>query len=276
MKSMTKNKQFFKNKNFLSFLLVVLVAVLFSPLVSKAEVIDISKNILPLNKTFSNPVINSKGNLIADSLQNKLKLYKLDDLSEKELEFNESITKYLFVENSEKIIISTEFGNKTTIHQTNTDLEENIQKSLQKKYLLSSVSPDGNLIALTFNNELLIVNFTGDLNTETFLKNSKLFTSFRNLNELVVVEQYKDSLGRILENIYKSDTKGLTFKMSDSRPIKNRLNTGIPIMFNSNKSISTFSENNGKTWILSLAPNLYPTYSTEGKLVFSDIKPYSH
>jgi len=48
------------------------------------------------------------------------------------------------------------------------------------------------------------------------------------------------------------------------------------MMLGVSNRILTIAENKGKIWILSLFPNLIPTYSTDGEIVFSDLKPKSH
>ena len=126
------------------------------------------------------------------------------------------------------------------------------------------------------NNNITVSNFDTIVGSDIFLNKSNLSVGFRNNTEFVVVEKYKDSLGRILDNIYISNIANKRFKISDSRPLINRINRDLPIIFNTNGNIATFGENKGKTWILSLKPNLYPTYSTTGDLIFSNIKPESH
>lgn len=232
------------------------------------------KNIVSVDASLLNPKIDDKGEVVIDGLGNKLTEYSVDGATKLEQVFTEPVENYFI--GSENIVVSTTSKGVIHIHLLNRSLEEQQQKEFRKEYILSSVSSDGNTFALSLDNEFLISTFTDQITSINFLANSKLYSSFRSSNELIVVEQYKDTLGRTLENIHRASTNGNYVKISDSKPMKERINTSIPIMFNSSKFISTFAENNGKVWILSLMPNLFPTYSTSGELVFSKIEPNSH
>ena len=122
-------------------------------------------------------------------------------------------------------------------------------------------------------NELTVSNFSGTIYKDLFLNKSELTAFFRNNESFVVIEKYRDSLGRVLDNIYLSNILVKRFKISDSKPIINRINHDIPLMKNNFGTIVSFAENKGKIWMISLKPNLYPTYSTNGELVFSSLKP---
>jgi hypothetical protein len=240
---------------------------------------NLSKEAIPVNKDLNNPIINNSGSLILDASESQLKMYGIEDSSEKIFktkEINERIVNYFFSDDSQKIFLSTEFGTKTIIYKLDTSLNEMSKKVFEGKYTLSSISPDGEIFLLSQEGLLIVANFTETRNTFNLLQKSKIFSSFRNLNEIIIVEQYKDNLGRTLENIYKTNPTGNIIRISDSRPIKNRINTSVPMAFNGDKNIATFAENKGGVWILSLSPNLFPTYSTEGELIYSNISPYSH
>lgn len=222
--------------------------------------------------TLNNPRINTKGEMILDHQKNIVKLFDLKNNTDRGVSFEEPVDKMFFIGDTNSFVVSTTYGNKTHIYKYNEGLTREQSVGYEKKYHLSSISPSGDSFALTFGNELIIANFSGSISNNIFPNKSDLFTGYKNNSEIVIIERYKDSLNRTLENIYLSNLSGQKFKISDSRPIKNRININIPIAFNKIGGVTAFAENNGKIWILALTPNVFPTYSTGGELVFSKME----
>ena len=231
-------------------------------------------NEIPVNLT--NPIINNNGNLIADIKGNTATFYDTVEYKPKEIKFNEPIEKVLFSKNGKNIIIHAKYAAKSYTYQINESFEISKIFESQDDYSLSSVSIDGNIIALTLNNTIVLSDFSKIVATNTFVNKSKLISKFKTNNELIVIEKYKDDLGRVLDNIYLVSVSGKNLRLSDSKAIANRINFDIPIMMSENGYVSSFIENDGKTWILALKSNLYPTYSVDGELVYSNLKPRGH
>jgi len=224
---------------------------------------------LPLN----NPILSPDGNKILDFKNNQVFLYDIKNNINHNIKFDEPVENIFFVNNSKDIIVSTVFGESTYVHKLDSSLINMVTLNFDKEYRLSSISPTGNNFILVHQNQLIIASFEGTVYKDLFLNKSELVTLFRNNQDFVVVEKYRDNLGRVLDNIYLSDILNKRIKISDSKPITNRINYNIPLMKNGSGVIISFAENKGKIWIVSLKPNLYPTYSTSGELVFSNLKP---
>ena len=224
----------------------------------------------------NNPKTSEAGNLIADINKITLTVYNSQNFTSKELKFREPVINVFFVKKTNEIIVQTNFAAKTYLYKTDESL--NITKSYETgdDYILSSVSFDGNLASLTLKNKLIVTDFESIKSETIFLGGSTINASFRNSNEIIVVEKYKDNLGRILDNVYVTNSSGKKTKISDSNQLIKRINTSLDVSFNEDKYLATFVENEGRIWILALRPNLFPTYSTEGELVYSNIKPSSH
>lgn len=235
-----------------------------------------NKTLIDISVNLTNPVIDNYSKRIADFVGNKAFIYNTDNFSFKEIKFDEPIQKIFFVDNSDSIIVSTNYAAKSYIYDINKEFTISKKFGSDDDYKLTSVSTDGKLFALILNNKMIISDFDKILISDTFLDKSILNVGFRNSKDFVIIEKYKDSLGRVLDNIYMSNISNKRFKISDSKALINRINLEIPMIFNGSRVIVTFGENKGKTWILSLEPNLYPTYSENGELVFSNIKPESH
>ncbi|MFH1863785.1 MAG: hypothetical protein ABIJ85_02675 [bacterium] len=221
----------------------------------------------PLN----DPVINSKGEKILDRQRNIVKLFDLIKNTNKEASFEELVDRIFFIEDISGFIVSTTSNNKTHVYKYNEGFTREQSVVLEGNFELSSISPNGDSFLLTFGNELKVANFSGSISNNVFAKGSGLSTGYVDGNKIVIIERYKDSLNRSLENIYLSNLQGNKFKISDSKPMKNRINMDIPIAFSKGGGVVSFAENNGKIWILALTPNMFPTYSTRGDLVFSKI-----
>lgn len=235
-----------------------------------------NKTAIDLGFDLSSPVINNRGTLVADFLKNKTIIYNLETGNKSEKELSEQVSKIFFLKNGGEIIVFTGFGNNTHVYKLDNNLTEKASIKLEKAYAPNSISSDGTLFTASLSNELIISDFSGVKYKDFFLKGSEISSSFTSDGKIIEVEKYKDSLGRTLDNIYVSNEQGNRVKMSDSKPIINRIDTAIPVGFNSTGSIATFVENGGKIWILALKENLFPTYSTEGELVFSNIESTSH
>lgn len=219
----------------------------------------------PLN----DPVINSKGEKILDRQRNIVKLFDLIKNTNKETSFEEPVDKIFFIEDAGGFVISTTSNNKTHVYKYNEGFTQEQSVVFEGKFEMSSISPNGDSFLLTFGNELKVANFSGSISNNVFTKGSELSVGYVDGNKIVIVERYKDSLNRSLENIYLSNLQGNRFKISDSKPMKNRINMDIPIAFSEGGGVASFAENNGKIWILALSPNIFPTYSIKGTLVFS-------
>lgn len=232
----------------------------------------LNKTAVKLSFPLNNPIINSKGEKILDYQNKTVRLFNLIDNTNKEIPLEESVAKVFFIEDRDGFIISTSSGDKTHVYKYNANSTLEQSNVFGRNLKLSLVSPDGNTFLLTAGKELVVANFSESLANTVFTKSSKLSVGYTNNNEVVIVEKYQDSLGRLLENIYLSDLRGNKFKIADSKQVKNRLNLNLPIAFSQGGGITSFVENNGKIWILSLAPNLFPTYSTKGSLVFTKME----
>jgi hypothetical protein len=235
-----------------------------------------NKKLIDIPVDLQNPIIDNQGKRIADFVKNSVFIYNTDDFKFKEVKFEEPVKKVFFASSNEDFVVSTNFATKSYIYSIDSNFTISKKFDSNNDYTLSSISLDGKLLALVIKNKLSISDFNTFLLNDNYLDKSSLNVGFRSNTEFVVVEKYKDNIDRILDNIYISNVSGKRFKLSDSRPLINRINTDMPIVFNDNKSIATFGENKGKTWILSLKSNLYPTYSNTGDLVFSNIKPSTH
>lgn len=235
------------------------------------------------NKTLSdipvklyNPIISNRGNKILDFSKNVLFLYDSKTYDKKEVKFEEPIQKISYIESNENIAISTNYAARTYIYILDKNLIQTKKYETGDDYILSSVSTDGKIFTLKKDNTIKTTDLNIFLNSDTFIQNSRINSEFIDENSFIIVEKYKDKLGRTIDNIYLSDAYGKRFKISDSKPIINKIDIELPIMFNKDKNIATFAENDGRTWILSLKPNIFPTYSTTGELVFSKLNPQSH
>lgn len=217
----------------------------------------------------NDPVINTKGEKILDRQNNIAKLFDLTKNTNKETSFEEPVDKMFFIEDGDGFVISTTSNNKTHVYKYNEGFIQERSVVFEGNFEMSSISPNGDSFLLTIGNELKVANFSGSISNNVFTKGSALSTGYVDNTKIVIVERYKDSLGRSLENIYLSNLQGNKFKISDSKPMKNRINMDIPIAFSKGGGVASFAENNGKMWILALSPNVFPTYSTEGSLVFS-------
>lgn len=231
-------------------------------------------NEIPVKLT--NPIINNNGNIIADIKGNTVSFYDTTEYKSKEIKFNEPVENVMFSKNGNSTIISTNYATISYFYKLdiNFEITENFESN--DNYILSSVSPDGNIIALTLNNTIVLSDFSKIVATKAFTNKSKLISKFKTDNEFIVIEKYKDDLDRFLDNIYLVSVSGKSLRLSDSKAIKNRISFDIPIMMSENGYVSSFVENNGKTWILALKSNLYPTYSVDGELVYSNLKPRGH
>ncbi len=223
-----------------------------------------------------NPAINNRGNKIFDFNKNILYLYDSKTYDKNEFKFEEPIQKISYIESNENIAISTSYAARTYIYILDKNLIQIKEYETGDDYILSSVSTDGKIFTLQKGNTIKTTDLNNFINSDTFIQNSKVNSEFIDENSFIIVEKYKDKLGRTIDNIYLSDAYGKRFKISDSKPIINKIDIELPIMFNKDRNIATFAENNGRTWILSLKPNIFPTYSTTGELVFSKLNPQSH
>ena len=235
-----------------------------------------TKQLIEIPVVLNEPSVDDKGGRISDFKNNIVYIYDTASYSLSQVRLEETVQKVFFVKNTKNIIVFTNYGAKSYFYNIDESLKIISKFDSGDDYTLNSVSPNGKLIILTLKNKLFVSDFNSISKEDVFIEKSELVASFRNDHDFIVIEKYKDTLGRILDNIYLSDISLKRFKLSDSKPLIKRINTKIPLMFNGNGNIVSFSENNGKTWILSLKPNLYPTYSTTGELVYSSINPGSH
>lgn len=234
------------------------------------------KSLIEIPVILNNPSISNNGDKIVDFNKNNLNVYYNSDFTPREIKFEEPIQKLFMTTDSDNIVVLTNYATKSYVYFLDKDLKITKKLETGDDYKLASISPDGNILALVLDNNLRISDFNNLIVSDVYLEKSELSVGFRTNSEFVVIEKYKDNLGRILDNIYISNLTGKRFRISDSKQIINRINLEIPMKFNSNRTIVTFGENKGKTWILTLIPNIFPTYSTTGELVFSKIKPNSH
>lgn len=232
-----------------------------------------TKSLKEIGSRFTSPKISNTGDRILDFSQKNL--FVLDTANNKtnNAPFSENITGAFFVDSTKEIVVSTLKDNVTSIHKLDGNLKETQILNTQNNYVLSSASPDGNSFVITLGNETLVSSFSSTILKHKFSEKSKISTKYRGSNEIIAIEKYVDSLGRTLDNIYILSTNNNIFKISDSRAIVGRINTGVEMAFNTNATVLSFAENKGRIWILALKPNLIPTYSTSGELVFSIISP---
>lgn len=223
--------------------------------------------------SLNNPIINSRGEKILDYQRNTVRLFDLIKKTNKENVFEEPVDKIFFIEEAGGYLFSTTSNNKTHIHKYSEGFTQEQTATFEGKLELSAVSPTGDSFLLIFGKELKVANFSGDISNNVFSNASEISAGYINNDKILIIERYRDSLGRSLENIYLSNLQGNKFKISDSRPIKNRINMNTPIAFSKGGGVASFVENGGRIWILSLSPNLFPTYSTEGILVFTRMEP---
>lgn len=223
--------------------------------------------------SLSSPIINSRGEKILDYQKNIVKLFDLIKKTNKEASFEEPLDKIFFIEEADGYIFSTTSNNKTHIYKYGEGFTQEQTATLEGRLVLSAVSPTGDSFLLTSGKELKVANFSGDISNNVFSNASEISAGYINNDKILIIERYRDSLGRSLENIYLSNLQGSRFKISDSRPIKNRINLNIPVAFSKGGGVASFAENGGKVWIISLSPNLFPTYSTKGVLVFTRMEP---
>ena len=226
-----------------------------------------------MSLVLNTPIINDIGDKILDYQDKELRLYSLISSQVKSKTFEESIENVFFVNTTNEVIVSTIASGITRIYKLDENLTITNSRVFTKDYRLSAVSPDGKTLALTFNNELVLGGFDKNSSIDTFLIGSALAAQFRNNNELVVIEKYKDKLRRTLDNVYLTNVSANRFKITDSKPMINRIDTSLTIAFNGSSAVATFIENKAKIWIVSLKTNAFPTYSLEGELVFSSIEP---
>lgn len=229
----------------------------------------LNKKTEELPYSLNNPVINAKGEKILDHQNNIVKLFDLKENTNKEATFEEPVDKTFFLEDVGGFIVSTTGNNKTHVYKYNEGFTLEQSVAFEGKLNLSSMSPSGDSFILISGKDLIIANFSGIISNNVFPNASRLSPGYVNSNKIVVIERHKDSLGRSLENIYLSDLQGNKYKISDSKPIKNRINMDIQTAFSQGGGAASFAENNGKIWILALSPNVFPTYSTKGSLVFT-------
>lgn len=229
----------------------------------------LNKKTEELPYSLNNPVINAKEEKILDHQNNIVKLFDLKENTNKEAAFEEPVDKTFFLEDVGGFIVSTTGNNKTHVYKYNEGFTLEQSVAFEGKLNLSSMSPSGDSFILISGKDLIIANFSGIISNNVFSNASRLSPGYVNSNKIVVIERHKDSLGRSLENIYLSDLQGNKYKISDSRPIKNRINMDIQTAFSQGGGAASFAENNGKIWILALSPNVFPTYSTKGSLVFT-------
>ncbi len=232
-----------------------------------------NKSLDNLSLVLNTPIINDIGDKILDYQDKELRLYSLISSQVKSKTFEESIENVFFVNTTNEVIVSTIASGITRIYKLDENLTITNSRVFTKDYRLSAVSPDGKTLALTFNNELVLGGFDKNSSIDTFLIGSALAAQFRNNNELVVIEKYKDKLRRTLDNVYLTNVSANRFKITDSKPMINRIDTSLTIAFNGSSAVATFIENKAKIWIVSLKTNAFPTYSLEGELVFSSIEP---
>lgn len=235
-----------------------------------------TKQLMEIPVVLNNPSVDDKGERISDFKNNIVYVYNTTGYGSSQVKLEETVQKVFFVKNTKNIVVSTNYGARSYFYNIDENLKIIDKLASNDDYILNSVSPNGKLLILVLNNKLFISDFTSLNDESVFIEKSELVAGFRNDTDFVIIEKYKDRLGRTLDNIYLSNVSSKRFKLSDSKPMINRINTKVPIMFNGNKNIVSFGENKGKTWILSLKPNLYPTYSITGELVYSTIKPGSH
>lgn len=235
-----------------------------------------NKSLSKITPALNSPKIDNRGNRIVDFQKNTITLYNTDSFSSENLSLSESVDNVFFISSSQDLVVSTTFGVKTYVYKISGGLETIKSFEFDGKFHLSSVSKEGESFVLIADNKLVTANFSGVISIDMFTKESTLSSIFSNSTSVVVVEKYKDTLGRLLDNIYLVNLGGSKILISDSKPIANRIDQKIPMSTNTNGSIVSFAENNKKSWILALKPNLFPTYSVDGELVFSNIKPTSH
>lgn len=235
-----------------------------------------NKSLDRVNLNLVSPKINVSGNKIIDFQKNIATVYDIDSGSDRSVTFGESVDNAFFIPLSQGSVVSTAFGTKTHVYKLTEAMEIETSVELNGKYHLASVSKDGKNFVLISDNNLYVADFSGITATSTFKKDSILSAFFTSNASVIVIEKYRDSIGRILDNIYLEMLDGSNFIVSDSKPMVGRINQGVPMATNTGGSVVAFAENDGKTWILALKPNLYPTYSESGELVFSTIKPESH
>lgn len=235
-----------------------------------------NKSLEKIDMNLTSPSISNDGNYILDYSNNTLSVFNITDLKNKykEVKLREPITKAFFSDDSKRIIVSTNFGKITYLYRFDLELNGEFFYETDNDYILTGIDSIGDNCLLSLKNELYVSDFKELKLVSTFKDNAEIYADFIR-KDILIVEKYKDNLGRELDDVYLSKNNN-TYKIADSKQIVNRLNTSINFIFNESKTVVSFIENKNKIWILSLNKNLFPTYTINGDLVFSDLIPRGH
>lgn len=218
------------------------------------------------------PRINPSGDMyLAIVSSNEIVATDINNPDYKTISFDTDIT-YLGWINSDHVLASTDLGKKVTILDRSLKVVSKIETSQESNIL--GISPNLDVYAYSIEGSVILRNIETNTRSEIkFGENSILTGNWVGNNELIIIETFHDSVGRIRNNFWKMDKSGSRIFLSDSNPILRKIDTNYLIKSDGNNSVITLVENSGNLWLISLIPDTQ-AYLTPSGLVFVEMPTF--
>jgi len=227
-------------------------------------------------RSFSSPLISPDGSYIADFTQNTLELIKTTSNESLKHEFDTKINKIAWSGNSENIIVSSITSQQNSLIILDTNLGRLTQSNFKPEAFLSSLSANGDWIAIKDGSELLVYNPKNDKEIKIDLKpKSSIVTKWLSNYDFILLETFNDINDFQEDHFYRLSVSGGKDYLANSFPLVNRVNVKLDPAINIHKDTVLFLENEGGFWLLSLLSSYLPTY-TSGGLIYTPLEDKSH
>ena len=228
---------------------------------------------LEINYAFNNPKISPNAKYVIDYHDKELILYDLDTKIENKYTDNSKIES-AFVSQDSNFVAIYNTDKNLTILSTTLKLTNKTSTSDNEEPI--SLSYDGNLYLTKTPNAFFIKNLDNQpiaqFNTSS---NSKILITWLDKDNLILTEGVTDQFKRITNYFYAINVRGSKTYLANDQPIIGKINSEISYAVNPDGNVLLMTENRGKLWFLSLAPNYLPTLGENG-LVFTFLPPKDH
>lgn len=215
-----------------------------------------------------NPRLSPNGQLVATDNNGKLEVTALSSGAKVSTELTEELQAIRWSAAGNSLLVAERSPTELTVRifDANLNLKETI--SLETDTILLDVSPDATLLLLYQPGKLLLRSSKTGTKQVEFQLESQITGNFIDPKRAVIVETTVDSLGREFNYFWRISETGKKEYLANSLPIPRKIDTSLPLIPNPPQSALPIVEKRGPLWLISLLPNLLPTYSEQGLTFF--------
>lgn len=226
-----------------------------------------SQQSIPVTSLSANPKISPNGQFVVWNKSTTLYLLKLNTNETSTTILNDPITALAW-SNNNQLGINQQIQSETVINIFNTGLIKLNEYRTPFNSKLLALSPTSETIAMAANGTLEVLHPQNNKIQIQFQKGAALQAVWIDDINLIVIETTKDEINRTIDIIWKITATGEKQILTNSISIPRKIDVSIPITINKKQTTLPLVEKKSKLWILSLTPNLLPSYDERGLTFF--------